>query len=197
MIRLVVGLGNPGAQYDFTPHNIGFEIVDLLADHAGVGFKPKRAFQLELAEAPLSSRRVMIAKPQTFMNASGDAVAAWARKNGIPPDDILVVYDDVELPLGRLRVRPSGGTGGHNGMASLVERLGSREFPRLRVGVGPRPPGKDLVNYVLSKWHPDALTLAFRAKKLAVEVCLEAIQNGVSEAMNKYNSVNLTNQEHL
>jgi len=195
MIRLVAGLGNPGARYERTRHNVGFEVLDGLASALGVVFANKRACHADIAEAAHAGRRILLAKPTTFMNLSGNAVQEIARKNGIEPAEILVVYDEVELPLGRLRLRERGSAAGHNGVAHIIERLGSNEFPRLRIGVGPRPTGEDLVNYVLSKWSENDCNFASRVKTVAVEACLESISRGVVAAMNTVNAINLTKQE--
>jgi peptidyl-tRNA hydrolase, PTH1 family len=148
----------------------------------------KKALEAEVAEVPFAGRKLWLVKPMTFMNNSGNAVAELRRKTGALPGEILVVYDDVDLPTGAVRVREKGRAGGHNGMASLIERLGSSDFPRVRVGVGPRPSGEDLVNYVLSKWPPDALLNVSRAVEAAANAVLEASREGLVKAMNRFNA---------
>ena len=154
-MRLIVGLGNPGREYRDTRHNVGFMVVDEIA----------RRHRLEWAMAPsqvpdafvvkrFAPDPVLLAKPLTFMNRSGDAVAALARYYDLAPADLLVVVDDVDLPFGRLRARPKGSAGTHNGLKSLVQRLGTTEFPRLRIGVGRGDARRDLADHVLSKFEP-------------------------------------------
>jgi PTH1 family peptidyl-tRNA hydrolase len=187
-IRIVAGLGNPGPEYRRTRHNAGFEVLDRLAEKLGVAFAFKSALSAELAEARTDAGKLWLIKPQTFMNRSGDAVAELRRKTGAEPEQILVVYDEVDLPTGALRLRERGSAGGHNGVASVIERLGSPGFPRLRVGVGPRPPGENLVNYVLSKWPPDAYSPVSRALDAAAEAVLSAVREGLPKAMNRFNA---------
>lgn len=187
-IKIVVGLGNPGAAYRHTRHNIGFEVLDKVADGLSAVFQMKKALEAEVAEVPFAGRKLWLVKPMTFMNNSGNAVAELRRKTGALPAEVLVVYDDVDLPTGTVRVRERGRAGGHNGMSSVIERLGSPDFPRVRVGVGPRPPGEDLVNYVLSKWPPDALLNVSRAVEAAANAVLEASREGLVKAMNRFNA---------
>ena len=187
-IKIVVGLGNPGAAYRHTRHNIGFEVLDKVADSVSAVFQMKKALEAEVAEVPFAGRKLWLVKPMTFMNNSGNAVAELRRKTGALPAEVLVVFDDVDLPTGTVRVRERGRAGGHNGMASVIERLGSPDFPRVRVGVGPRPPGEDLVNYVLSKWPPDALLNVSRAVEAAALAVLEATREGLVKAMNRFNA---------
>ncbi len=187
-IKIVVGLGNPGAAYRHTRHNIGFEVLDKVADGLSAVFQMKKALEAKVAEVPFAGRKLWLVKPMTFMNNSGNAVAELRRKTGALPAEVLVVYDDVDLPTGTVRVRERGRAGGHNGMTSVIERLGSPDFPRVRVGVGPRPPGEDLVNYVLSKWPPDALLNVSRAVEAAANAVLEASREGLVKAMNRFNA---------
>jgi PTH1 family peptidyl-tRNA hydrolase len=186
-MKIIVGLGNPGREYDATPHNIGFEVVDVLAREAGSDLKKSWRFPMESASFRRSGHEVMLVKPQTFMNRSGDAVAPLARKKGVAPSDVLVLVDDVELPLGALRMRPKGSAGTHNGLKSMIERMGTTEFPRLRIGVGPVPPGQDRVAFVLGK-YPKAMHEAVeQVKQKAAEAVRAWIDEGVERAMNKYN----------
>ncbi|HMO05277.1 MAG TPA: aminoacyl-tRNA hydrolase [Kiritimatiellia bacterium] len=186
-MKIIVGLGNPGREYDATPHNVGFEVVDLLAREAGVDLKKSWRFPMESGSFRRTGHEVLLVKPQTFMNRSGDAVAPLARKKGVEPSDVLVLVDDVELPLGAVRMRPKGSAGTHNGLKSMIERLGTTEFPRLRVGVGPVPPGQDRVAYVLGK-YPKALRESVeQVTRKAAEAVLAWVDEGVDRAMNKYN----------
>jgi peptidyl-tRNA hydrolase, PTH1 family len=158
---LVVGLGNPGPEYEWTPHNLGFHVLDELARRRGAIFGPIRA--LEGWTGPrhglvAHSGEALLLKPQTWMNASGEVVAPLAAHLGVQPAELLVVHDDIDLPAGTLRLRPHGGAGGHKGMRSIIERLGSDRFPRLRVGVG--RPRTDAARHVLSPLAGDPLALA-------------------------------------
>ncbi len=154
-LALIVGLGNPGREYAAHRHNIGFRVVEALASANGLSFSRQKGFQARVAEGHVAGQRVILAKPQTFMNLSGRAVGRLVRARGIKLERLLVVYDDLDLPLGRLRLRPEGGAGGHKGMRSIIDRLGSQAFARLRVGIG-RPPGQmDPADYVLRPFRED------------------------------------------
>ncbi len=183
---LIVGLGNPGKKYAQTRHNVGFHIVDRLAASAGFTFDGQK-HQAVLARGKLGDVPVMLAKPQTFMNLSGKAVAPLARFYKIPPERILVIVDDLDLPTARLRLRKFGGAGGHKGMRSIIDLLGTRDFPRMRVGIG-RPPGQMPVEaYVLQKFSPaewDEMTITY---KRAVDAIRTVVAEGVEMAMNKFN----------
>ena len=145
---LIVGIGNPGRQYETTRHNVGFQTIDVLAKKLGVPLRSRR-FKTVHGTGDYEGGKLILAKPQTYVNLSGEAVRALSRYYGVETDHILVVYDDVYLDMGVLRVRPSGSAGGHNGLKNIIQMLGSKEFPRLRIGVGPQPEGVDLVDFVL------------------------------------------------
>ena len=149
---LVVGLGNPGSQYEATRHNVGFRAVDALAKEAGV--KIDRAkFQALTAQVTVGGVRVLLMKPQTYMNLSGVAVKQAADFYKVPPERVLVLFDDIDLDVGRLRIRRNGSAGGHNGIKSIISSLGSQEFPRIKIGVGAKPhPDYDLADWVLSRF---------------------------------------------
>lgn len=179
--RLVVGLGNPGREYADTRHNVGFLVLDQLATGARAGWRPERRWQAELAKAG----PVQLCKPLTFMNLSGEAVQSVASFYKIPPAEILIVIDDLALPLGKLRLRPSGSSGGHNGLQSVIDRLGTPAVPRLRVGIGSATAG--VVDHVLGRFalaerEPLAQSLA-----RAVEAIECAQTRGFDAAMNAYN----------
>jgi len=186
-MALVVGLGNPGADYARHRHNIGFQVLDALARSHGLSFSREKLARAHAAQGRIGGRSVLLAKPQTFMNRSGQTVGRLARRFKIPPQQILVVYDDLDLPLGRLRLRPEGGSGGHKGMRSIIEALGSQEFPRLRVGID-RPPGQmDPADYVLhpfSKEDQEILAPVLDQAVAAVEAWLEG---GIVVAMGRFN----------
>jgi PTH1 family peptidyl-tRNA hydrolase len=188
--KLVVGLGNPGREYEGTRHNIGFAVVDVLAARAGCSFKKKWRFQAELAELPVAAAgAVRLAKPRTFMNRSGSAVVSLMHWQKLGPADVLVVVDDADLPVGHLRLRSSGSSGGHNGLGSIIEALGGDEaFPRLRVGIGRQGArGEDLKGHVLSRFsaaEQPAVTAAIERAVEALECCLD---EGWAVAMNRFN----------
>ena len=190
-LKLIVGLGNPGREYEGTRHNIGFEVLDLWAQEKGVAFEPERKWEGELAKAG----GVTALKPLTFMNLSGRSVASLARFYRWTPEQILVVYDDVSLPVGTLRFRANGGDGGHNGIKSLIACLGSKEFPRLKVGVGSAGPGS-LVGHVLGKFAPDEREEVQNTLARAVLAVQLAASAGVTSAANEFNVKNKPKQEH-
>ena len=183
---LIVGLGNPGAQYAATRHNIGFAVVDRLADQLGVAVTTPEAGAL-VAEATWEGLPLLLAKPQAFMNRSGGPLAALLRLYGVSPEAALIVYDDLALPVGALRLRPKGGAGGHNGITSVIEALGSTEFPRLRVGVGDSFAAGQQVDHVLSPFSEDELPAAREATELAAEAALVFVRDGMNTAMNRFN----------
>ena len=165
MSCLIAGLGNPGPQYVDTRHNVGFWFVDALASRLGVSFAGQRRSSAEVAQADVSGERVWLVKPQSFMNRSGGPVAETLRYYKIAPERLLVVYDDLDLPPGSIRVRQMGGHGGHNGMRDIVRHLGTQEFGRLRLGIGHPGHASQVSNYVLGR--PDA------AQRMAMEESIE------------------------
>jgi PTH1 family peptidyl-tRNA hydrolase len=184
---LVVGLGNPGRKYAQNRHNAGFQCVDRLAEAYHMRFDTKRD-KAEVALGRVAGRRVVLAKPQTFMNDSGVSVGALARFYQVEPAHVLVIYDDLDLPLGTLRLRPQGSAGGHRGMLSIVQHLGTRDFPRLRVGIG-RPPGRlPPKAYVLQDFGEDEWTDVQEVYARAVAAIESFIVDGVKEAMNRFNA---------
>lgn len=184
-MKVIAGLGNPGKRYADTPHNAGFEVLDRLARQMGVDWKKNARFQALLGRSPESDRDAMLVKPLTFMNRSGLSVGSVVRYFGCRMEEILVVVDDADLPLGRLRLRAEGGTGGHRGLASVREHLGGEGYARLRVGVGRSE--ENLVEHVLGKWgerdHPAWLA----SLEAAAEAAGTWIDEGVSAAMNRSN----------
>ena len=183
---LVVGLGNPGPEYADNRHNVGFRCVDRLASAHNLTFDRSRK-RSHLALGMLLGRPVIVAKPRTFMNRSGYAVAALVRFYRFQLDRVLVVYDDLDLPLGALRVRPSGGSGGHRGMASIIEQLGSRDFARLRIGIG-RPPGRmDPADYVLQDFSRAEEPLVEKVLDMAVATIETWLTQGIDMAMRLHN----------
>lgn len=184
---LLAGLGNPGIKYALTRHNVGFWIVDALASRAGVKLK-KVCCRSYTARAVLAGKEVVLAKPLTYMNRSGLAVRALLQYFSLQPENLLVIYDDLDLSPGRLRLRSRGGSGGHRGMASVIALLGSENFARLRLGIG-RPPGEtgDGVDYVLSHFKADEERQIMEAVELAADAVETFLAYGLEAAMNRYN----------
>ncbi len=183
---LIAGLGNPGPDYRQNRHNVGFMVADTLAEIAQIPLR-RVEFRALIGKGEFSGERLVIAKPQTFMNESGQAVASLMRFYKIPIERLLVVHDDLDLPFGTLRLRPEGGTGGQRGMELIVEKLGTREFARLRVGIG-RPPGRmDPRDYVLHDFEAQELELLPEIRETAVGAIRMFIENGIEKAMNNFN----------
>lgn len=183
---LVTGLGNPGPKYSDNRHNVGFRCVDRIASlhHLFFDRQQKRAY---VALGTVAERPVVLVKPRVFMNRSGYAVAALVNFYRVPLNRTLVVYDDLDLPLGAMRVRPSGGAGGHRGMRSIIRQLGSREFPRLRVGIG-RPPGRmEPADYVLQDFAVDEEPVVDEVLEQAIGAIETWLTEGIDEAMSRYN----------
>ncbi len=188
-MRLILGLGNPGEEYRDTRHNVGFQVVDELARR----FKaPLDRFECNALAglSRLGEGEVLLAKPQTYMNRSGYAARCFAERYELEPAGMLMVYDEVNLPLGKIRVRRSGSPAGHRGLESVIENLRTIEVPRLRLGVGPgdgRPQGEDLVDFVLSPFAPEELEAADEMVRRAVDACETWLREGVEAAMGKHN----------
>lgn len=184
---LIVFLGNPGPKYECTRHNAGFMAGDALAKKLGVSINRLR-FKALTAAAEINGERVLLMKPQTFMNLSGEAVGQAARFYKIPPERVLVVSDEISLPLGKLRVRPKGSAGGHNGLKSIIASLGSDAFPRIRIGVGAPPhPDYDMADWVLSVFRNQDLEDMLAASDRAAEAVTTYISDGPERAMNRFN----------
>lgn len=184
---LIVGLGNPGAAYAGHRHNIGFRVVEALAQDHGLHFSRLRGTAAHVARGNVCGRPVSLVKPQTFMNESGRAVGRVGQLCGVVPPQILVVLDDLDLPLGRLRLRPDGGSGGHKGMRSIIERLGTQAFPRLRVGID-RPPGRmDPAEYVLLPFAEQELVVVRQVVDQAVAAIECWLAEGIEAAMGRFN----------
>lgn len=184
-IKLIVGLGNPGTRYARNRHNVGFMIVEEFADSHSLDFKRKK-FNAQIAEGKIADARTMIAKPQTFMNASGEAVAKLFKYYKVEPHDLIVIYDDLDLPLGKLRLRADGSAGGHHGMESIIARIGTSDFPRLRIGIGRPDPDAD-VDHVLSDFDRQERAIMDETIERAVEAIEAWLENGITVAMNKFN----------
>jgi peptidyl-tRNA hydrolase, PTH1 family len=187
--QLIVGLGNPGPKYEGTRHNIGFVAVDAVARAWNVSMAEQKKFHGWFGEgmAPRSTK-VRLLKPNTYMNDSGRAIRAVLDWYKIPPEAVLVVYDDMDLPVGRLRLRLSGSAGGQNGMKSAIAHLGTDKFPRLRIGIGSKAAGRDAVDHVLGSFAPGDKALMAEVLDLAVGAIGTAVTDGVEKSMNLYNN---------
>ena len=184
---LLVCLGNPGKEYENTRHNIGFMAADELARREGVKVNKLR-YRALTGEVRAGGQRVLVLKPQTYMNLSGEAVKLAGGFYKIPPDHVLVVSDDVALPLGKLRIRAGGSAGGHNGLKNIIAHLGTEQFPRIRVGVGaPEHPEFEMIDWVIGKFSQQERKLADEAVKRAVDAALCVMEHGVQEAQNRFN----------
>jgi PTH1 family peptidyl-tRNA hydrolase len=185
---LIVGLGNYGQKYLKTRHNAGWHLLDtIVKEHPHFRFNEKRSKGL-LARGELAGTSVALVKPQTYMNLSGEAVGPIARFYKVPPEKILVAYDDIDLSLAALRLRPKGGAGGHKGMRSLIQQLGTQQFPRIRLGIG-RPTGRMPVEaYVLQNFTPEEWEAMVTTYQLAVEAVKAILTEGLDQAMNQFNS---------
>ncbi len=181
---MIVGLGNPGPEYIGTRHNIGFKVIDRLAGLYGAGFKGRRK-KLLTAVIQVGELKVVLAKPCAFMNLSGPVVRALVKKGGLSPAALLVVHDDLDLSLGRLRLAPGSSSGGHKGVQSIIDALGSADFARCRIGVG-RPLG-DAADYVLSRFYPEERERVEAAVENAVSAVDCVLREGLDRAMNKFN----------
>jgi len=184
-LLLIAGLGNPGAEYENTRHNAGFMFLDRLARFHGIKCA-MRAHGALWGRGSINGRDVALLKPMSFMNLSGKAVGVFVRKFSLSPDSVLVAYDDCELPLGSVRIRPSGGSGGHKGLASVIDTLGSTDFPRLRLGIG-RPEFGDLISHVLGAFRRSEREVLEDMLERAVRSVDVFISEGIASAMNRFN----------
>lgn len=185
-IRLVVGLGNPGREYDATRHNAGFSVLDRIASRLGTSFRKDSKSEALVARVP--GEELVLMKPTTFMNLSGEAVSDYARFYRIDPASVLVMADDVALPLGALRLRKEGGSGGQKGLESVLIHFSTERVPRLRIGVGGALPGRDLSGHVLSRFLPEEQAAADAAFDKASDAALCVVSKGMDHAMNLYNA---------
>ena len=184
---LIVGLGNPGREYEKSRHNAGFRAIDLLADQLGCKID-RMKYQGLYCQTTYNGKKLMLLKPQTFMNLSGRSVLQLSAYFNIPPQRIIVMFDDISLVPGRLRVRADGSAGGHNGIKSIIAEVGSQSFPRVKIGVGAKPhPDFDLADWVLSTFTAQEEKALANSLKWAGEAALAIIDHGVPEAANRYN----------
>jgi peptidyl-tRNA hydrolase, PTH1 family len=188
VIRLIIGLGNPGKGYSFTRHNLGFLVVDQVVDKKRGRYAEQKT-DYHLATLRLRSQQVFVVKPMTFMNLSGKAVKTVITHLDLSPQDLLVVCDDFALPHGKIRVRINGSDGGHNGLGSIIEHLGTEDFPRMRMGIGPVPEGVAYHDFVLEQFSREEVDNLDAFIKLGVSCVETVIYSGLTDAMNKYNGL--------
>lgn len=186
VMKLVVGLGNPTIKYDKTRHNVGFEVIDELADKYNIALDTMKHKGM-YGKGKIEGQSVILLKPMTFMNLSGESVALVSKYYKVAPEDIIVIYDDINLDVGRLRIREKGSAGGHNGMKNIIAHLGTEEFPRIRIGVGMKPPRMDLADYVLSHFSEDEQALMNQGYDKACEALKLLLLDEIPQAMNQYN----------
>jgi len=185
-MKLVVGLGNHGREYVGTRHNVGYETVDRLAEHLGPG-QFRRQFSGRTASVKVGAEKVLLLKPETFMNRSGQSVQPALAFYGLPAEDLLVICDDLNLPVGKIRIRRSGSDGGQKGLRNIAERLGTTDYARLRIGIGSAPEGQDAADYVLSRIARGDRKLIDEAIEQAVEAVIVWCEAGIDQCMNRFN----------
>lgn len=185
-MKIIVGLGNPGAKYAGTRHNVGFSVILKLADKYNISLTEKK-HKAEFGKGIIEGEKVILAMPQTYMNLSGESVRELMDYYKCDCSDIIVIYDDIDLAVGRLRIREKGSAGGHNGMKNIILHLGSQEFTRIRVGVGQKPKNMDLADYVLSRFGSDEQFVMNEGFDRACEAVAVALAEGTPAAMNRFN----------
>lgn len=184
---LIAGLGNPTKEYDKTRHNAGFSVIDVLADRYRIDVSEKKHKAL-CGRGIIEGQKVLLLKPQTFMNLSGESIRAAADYYKIAPEEMIVIYDDISLEPGQLRIRLKGSAGGHNGIKNIIANLGTQDFPRIKVGVGAKPPRMDLADYVLSRFGAGEQKLMDEAFGEAAEAAVMMMTDGAERAMNHFNA---------
>lgn len=187
---LIVGLGNIGSEYEGTRHNIGFQVVDLLVQKHSAAFETGRL--ADVSHFKLKGKRLVVIKPTTFMNLSGRAVKYWLDKENIAPENLLVILDDLAIPLSKLRLRPSGSDGGHNGLKSIQESLGTVDYPRLRFGIGATYPKGRQVEFVLGKWDEAEIPIVKKKVEKSAELVETYVLRGLATAMNEVNKMDFS-----
>ena len=187
-LYVIAGLGNPGLRYEYTRHNVGFNAVDYLAARCGIKIS-RLKFKALSGEGTLEGAKILLVKPQTFMNASGESLREIVEWYRLPPERLIVVYDDADLPLGKIRVRPNGSSGTHNGMRSIIYQLQTDRFPRIKIGIGKAPEGWDMADYVLGKFSEEERKIVNDSITRAADAASMTVASGVTAAMNKYNGL--------
>ena len=191
--KLIIGLGNPEVKYDKTRHNIGFEVVDTLAETWQLSWKENRRFQGVIAEGKArNNQKIYLLKPLTYMNRSGQSVRAVTDWYKLNPADALVIYDDMDLPIGRMRIRLSGSAGGHNGMKSIISHLGGQNFSRLRIGIGKSNQTDNSISHVLGRFSPEEKSIIDKILPLVVDAIETSLVEGIEKAMSLFNSQTVT-----
>lgn len=185
-MKIIVGLGNPEKKYDGTRHNIGFSVIDRISDEYNISLDIKKHKGL-CGKGVIAGEKVVLVKPLTYMNLSGECVREVMDFYKVTPQDIIVIFDDISLPPGKIRIRPKGSAGGHNGIKSIIAHLNSEEFPRIKCGIGDKPKGYDLADYVLSHFGKEELSDIEEGKQKALKACECMILQGIDAAMNQYN----------
>ena len=184
---IIAGLGNPDEKYQGTRHNVGFDVVDRLAEKYQIAVDTKKHRAL-IGKGVIEGQKVLLAKPQTYMNLSGEAVHEAVQFYKIPADHVLVIYDDVSLPVGKLRVRPTGSAGGHNGIKNIIAHLGTQEFPRIKIGTGaPSGGGAEMIDWVIGVPSQAERKILVESFETAIKAAEDIIENGCQKAMNDYN----------
>ena len=183
---LIAGLGNPGKQYFATRHNIGFSAIDYISQKHNIDVS-KIKYKGLIGEGTIAGEKVILLKPQTFMNLSGESVREAAAFHKIPPENVISLHDDISLPVGVLRIREKGSAGGHNGLKSIIAHLNSQDFPRMKIGVGAPQPDKDLADYVLGRISKEEEKILFDVLARVCDAVSEYIKSGAQSAMSKYN----------
>jgi PTH1 family peptidyl-tRNA hydrolase len=184
--RVLIGLGNPGEEYEESRHNVGFRVADILARRCRMSLDVFKNNAVQ-GQGSWRGRRIVVAKPTTFMNRSGQAVRALIRQHRVVPEEVLVIVDDIHLPLGEIRLRATGGSGGHNGIQDIIDRLGGGDFPRLRIGIGREFDSGGQSDYVLAPFEEEEEPVVGAATERAAEAALAFVTDGVEVAMSRYN----------
>ena len=183
---LIIGLGNPGKEYENTRHNMGFKALDVLASDTGIEIS-KSKFQSLIGKGKIGGEKVILCKPQTYMNLSGNAARECAMYFDVPRENVIVIYDDLDLPIESIRIRKAGGPGTHNGMKSVIQQLGITDFPRIRIGIGAAEPDEDIIDRVIGKVPKSEQVLLDEAARKAADAAIDIIKLGIDNAMNKHN----------
>lgn len=187
---LIVGLGNPGTEYAATRHNIGFDMITYLSDKYRIPMRGKEGKAI-VGKGFIEGQKVMLAQPQTFMNLSGESVRALMDYYKLTEEEVVIIYDDISMPVGQVRIRPKGSAGGHNGIKSIIQHLGTQEFPRIKIGVGDKPANGDLVKHVLGRFGKEEDAMIRDVFELAEKGLLALLQEDVAVAMNAVNGIKI------
>ena len=185
-MKIIAGLGNPEKKYDGTRHNIGFSVIDRMADEYNIAMDMKKHKGI-CGKGVIAGEKVVLVKPQTYMNLSGECIREVVDFYKVTPQDIIVIFDDISLEPGKIRIRPKGSAGGHNGIKSIIAHLNSEEFPRIKCGVGDKPKGYDLADYVLGHFKKEELSVIEEERTRAMKACVCILESGTEAAMNQFN----------